>query len=387
MKILFTVCGVGLGHAVRSSVLIKELAKEHEVFVTSYGQGYDYLKGTILGNGKVAAQQLQWFELKFDESRFLKAQTFLQNISKLPSVAASNFVKMVKFVRAFEPDVIISDFDVNGVYVGLLFNIPVITISNMHLMKYAKPSLRLKEKIGYYLTERPILDMFAGTKHFLIPGLVKPHTNEKNVHFFHPLFRGAVLKLKPRKGKHFLAYGSDAMVDSIIALLPLFPDKQFIVYGKNKTAKKGNVHFKRFSEEGFLNDLAGCQAVLCHGGTTLISEALLLGKPVYISTPIDFFERYFNGLLVQGLGCGEIYPEPTKETLYWFLGHVDGYARAIRKLKLRPGNPALLRELNKILEQEKQKGKWPQRIPETLKEIRERLKEKYQQLNQQLLHG
>ena len=43
-RVLFTVCGIGMGHAARSSVIIKELMKEHEVLVVSYGDGYNFLK-------------------------------------------------------------------------------------------------------------------------------------------------------------------------------------------------------------------------------------------------------------------------------------------------------------------------------------------------------
>src|SRR3989344_1202849 len=113
-KILYTVCGVGLGHASRSAAIISKLLKKHDVLITSYGKAYDFLK------------------------------------------------------QEFKPDIIVTDFDVNGLYIAKLFNLPVVTISNMHILNYLPVEMKPKEKIEYLLTEKPMLDAFSPTDYLFV---------------------------------------------------------------------------------------------------------------------------------------------------------------------------------------------------------------------------
>ena len=44
MKILYGVTGEGVGHAIRSRVLLEELVKEHEVHIVVSGRATEYLE-------------------------------------------------------------------------------------------------------------------------------------------------------------------------------------------------------------------------------------------------------------------------------------------------------------------------------------------------------
>ena len=77
-----------------------------------------------------------------------------------------------------------------------------------------------------------------------------------------------------------------------------------MVYGFNQEGRQGNLHFKKKSETGFLEDLASCSYLICGGSHTLLSEALYLGKPV-LSFPIKgAFEQYLNAFYLERLGYG-----------------------------------------------------------------------------------
>ena len=66
MKILYGVVGEGMGHAMRSRVVLEELRKRHEIQVVVSGRAYDYLQqragNVVTDDGPVAAQQ-QWTQL------------------------------------------------------------------------------------------------------------------------------------------------------------------------------------------------------------------------------------------------------------------------------------------------------------------------------------
>src|SRR3989338_6847299 len=376
-RILFTVCGLGLGHATRSSVLIRSLFKRHQVFIASYGSGDEYLGREFREEMARNGAKLHWFELVFKGSQYLKARTFFQSLPLLPRVAATNFQKMVQLVREFKPDLIISDFDVNGLYVGHLFGIPVVTISNMHLMNYVKPHLKFNQVLEYYLTETPVLNAFIASKYFVIPTLIKPDIREKNVFFFHPIVRESLLEKTPAQGSHILVYGSDEQIDPVLRLLPQFPQYQFIVYGRNTSRKEGNIKYKVFSQQGFAKDLLSAQALVCHGGTSILYETAVFQKPVCVVTKPDFFERYFNGLLAQGLGFGELFDRATKENLSSFFRNLDYYRQALESANIKPDNKAILKKLNEIIETEAGKQRYPFVLPETIKELRKRLVTNY----------
>ncbi len=77
-----------------------------------------------------------------------------------------------------------------------------------------------------------------------------------------------------------------------------------MVYGFNMDRIDGNLHFKSYSEKGFLEDLASCSYVVCGAGHNLISEALFYGKPV-MSFPIaNLFEQFLNAFYLERSGYG-----------------------------------------------------------------------------------
>src|SRR3989344_5278460 len=96
-KILYTVCGVGLGHASRSAAIISKLLKRHDVLITSYGKAYDFLKQEFK-----SAREMRWFELVFKKERLSKSSTIFHNLPLLPYIAASNLMRAVRIVHQFK---------------------------------------------------------------------------------------------------------------------------------------------------------------------------------------------------------------------------------------------------------------------------------------------
>lgn len=351
-KILFTVCGVGLGHASRSSALIRELMKRHEVFVTSYGEAYHHLKREF----KVASE-LRWFELVYNGSEFRKAETFFRNLPLLPIVAANNFMTGIKVVYNFKPDIVISDFDVNGIYLAKLFGIPVITISNMHVMNYIKRDHHIKE-IFNILPEKLLLDSFSASDYFIITSFIKPRLNLPNTFFYFPIVKNSMVKQKQKSADFFLAYASPKEIAEKFAnIFQSLENERFVVYGAGQEKINGNVELRSFSGERFDDDLAKCKGVLAHGGYSISAESLSMQKPLCVFSTKDFYERYFNGFLVQKLGFGELYDEPTKENVFWFTNHADDYRNAIVKAGYKPENKEVLAKIEEIIAKEAAKKK------------------------------
>jgi len=358
VRILFTVCGVGLGHAPRSIEVIKGLQKNHDILIASYGDALKYLKKHFKKSEKLA-----WFKLVFQEGELKRTATVLSNLPLLPRVASMNFLKLVKTIRKFKPDIIISDFDVNSLYAAQLFNIPAIVISSLHLIEELNLRLSRKEKIIFYLTEKPVLNAFNGADAFIIPFFFEPEFKRKKRYFFGPIVRQELIKKikaskKTTEENQFIVYFSTGHLKKLIPLLEKI-NSRFIIFGAKKRFNKSNLVFKKFSEKEFINDLVESKGVLCHGGTTTIGEALAAGKPVYVCSSRKFFERYVNGALLSHKGFGFLEERPSMNGLQEFISNNASYKQSIARAGIMPSNEKVLSRIEELIKQKTRLKKKP----------------------------
>src|SRR5207302_1375663 len=116
---------------------------------------------------------------------------------------------------------------------------------------------------------------------------------------------------KAKTGDHVLVYQTSASDAGLLPTLGQMPEYKFFIYGlkrndqkSKKNAVPANCFVKEFSEQGFVDDLATSQAVVCNGGLSLIGEALYLGKPI-MSVPVrNQFEQLMNARYLEKLGYG-----------------------------------------------------------------------------------
>src|SRR3546814_6261757 len=96
------------------------------------------------------------------------------------------------------------------------------------------------------------------------------------------MLRDEVRAAKPRDGDYLLAYfnkGEHQYLPHIDRVLRLL-DCKVRVYGTRRRGEDDNLDFRAPSVQGFIDDVAGCRAVLSTAGNQLIGEALHFGKPV-----------------------------------------------------------------------------------------------------------
>jgi uncharacterized protein (TIGR00661 family) len=74
--------------------------------------------------------------------------------------------------------------------------------------------------------------------------------------------------------------------------------------GLSEEVVEGNLRFRPFSEQGFVDDLASARAVIAGGGFTLLGEAVYLHKPVLAVPVRGQFEQFLNARYIQKLNYG-----------------------------------------------------------------------------------
>ncbi|MEM0204538.1 MAG: glycosyltransferase family protein [Nitrososphaerota archaeon] len=136
MRAYFGICGIGMGHAARSSLLIKALVKNGwEVAVSSYSDGAEYLEAIGIPVNKVDPVS---YGVLPDGKVSIKL-TIFKNLH-LPLKVSLQTAREVSSISCFGPSVVISDTRVSTVIAAKLLEHPVVLILNQFnvLVEYHK---------------------------------------------------------------------------------------------------------------------------------------------------------------------------------------------------------------------------------------------------------
>src|SRR5689334_13685513 len=78
MRILYGVVGEGMGHAIRSRVILDELVKRHDVQVVVSGRAHDYLAKRA--NDHLQVKKIWGFTIVTEDNEVRKFRTVLENV-------------------------------------------------------------------------------------------------------------------------------------------------------------------------------------------------------------------------------------------------------------------------------------------------------------------
>ncbi|OPY23271.1 MAG: hypothetical protein A4E27_01551 [Methanobacterium sp. PtaU1.Bin242] len=345
-RILYGVCGEGMGHAIRSGVVIEYLQKKNDVTIFAIDRAYDYLSQKF---DKI--YHIEGLNTVYNYDQINNVKTLISYCTDLPQGLNYNLHLMYNVAKTFKPDIIISDFEFYSNILSKILRIPLISLDNTHVITQCDSKVS-KEYLSDSLIARSVVkSVLQRPRYYLINSFFFPPVkNPKNVKMFPPILRGSILRLKPTQEEHILVYQS---TDSNLKLIDLLAglDDEFIIYGFHKEEKKGNLTFKCFNEDEFFEDLSSARAVITNGGFTLISEALYLGKPVFSIPVKKHFEQILNAVYLERLKYGEFHEDPDKDDLEKFLLKLDFYRKHIKNNFRHDKNQSILRELDKIIYQ------------------------------------
>ena len=327
-KILYGVSGEGSGHSSRARLISSYLISQgHEVKIASYDRGYQNLKDDF------DVIEIVGLTIVSEDNEVSKLKTITTNLAKLPS-GTKALNELRKTIKEYSPDCIISDFEPCTAYLASHYEIPLVTIDNQHRMRYMNYEMPANLKKDAFITETVIRAMVPRPWVSLITTFHDGTLKNNRSFLFPPILRKSVLELKPSSGEHILVYVTSGF-DSLIDTLKHFPRESFFVYGYDKDVQEGNIHYRPFSKDGFLQDLASSKAIIATAGFTLISEALYLGKP-YLAFPMQGqFEQHLNAYMLGKQGYGAECASPSEKDLAAFFYRLPEFEE---KLKTYPHN-------------------------------------------------
>lgn len=338
--VFYCVCGEGMGHAIRTGVIVDKLKDKYDVHIFSSDRAYKYLSSKFDN-----VYEIGGFNTVYINNKVNNLKTLADAIKRNPTNMKIGYENLYKKAAQLKPDVIVTDFEIYATAVAKLRGIPLISLDNMHIITQTKIDYP-KNHLGEMLKAVGVIKTYVvKPKIYIITSFFYPKVKaRKHAVIYPPIIREDILKLEPKEGNHIIVYQTSRESERLVKRLKALKDEEFIVYGFNRNEIDGNLTYKKFNEDEFYDDLASAKAVICNGGFTFISEAIHLKKPIYSVPAIGNFEQTLNGFYVQKLGYGEYHESMSAKLVANFLKRLPKYQRRLAKVK-KTNNDGIIREL------------------------------------------
>jgi uncharacterized protein (TIGR00661 family) len=347
VRILYGVVGEGMGHAMRSRVVLDELTKHHDVQVVVSGRAYDYLK--TRASEHLAVKKIWGYSVVYEDNEVQNFKTLLENVRGAVRGWPQNVRAYFDLAEQFEPDLVISDFESWSYLFGKRHGLPVISVDNMQIIDRCAHAPELVSDLGkdFALTKTIVKAKVAGAFRYLITTFFYPPTRKPDTSLHPPILRPEILSARAEPGEHLLVYQtstSNAALPEILAKSEL----ECRVYGLRRELKEdvreGNIVYKPFSEAGFIDDLRSARGVVASGGFTLMGEAIYLRRPM-LAIPIrKQLEQVLNARYLESEGYGLGAATLSEERLGAFIERLPDFERRLADYR-QDGNTDLLAAL------------------------------------------
>lgn len=353
MRILYGVVGEGMGHAIRSRVVLDHLVAEgHQVEIVASQRAVDFLRKAFEKRAEV--HQIHGLHIVTEDNRIRRSKTLWENVrdglESLPGQIAAYF----ELIRDFEPQAVVSDFESWTYLFGKLHRLPVFSVDNMQIINRC---VIPEEVIGPYRTEFEVTKAFIKSKlplaeHYFIATFFRPPLRKDRTTLVPPILRPEILAAKAEEGEHLLVYQTAEGNEELVKALEE-TGLECRIYGMRRgiteEQREGRLRYMPFSEARFIEDLRTSRAVITGGGFTLMSECVYLHKPT-LSVPITgHFEQILNGRYLEHEGYGRFATSLDGASVHAFLEVVPECRAALAKVS-QDGNKALFAGLDEQLD-------------------------------------
>ncbi|MGQ9461281.1 MAG: UDP-N-acetylglucosamine--N-acetylmuramyl-(pentapeptide) pyrophosphoryl-undecaprenol N-acetylglucosamine transferase [Candidatus Bathyarchaeaceae archaeon] len=349
MRVQFSPCGVGLGHMGRCLPIAKKLEEAGaQVLFSTYKDGLRYLQQE--GFPVVEAPPIG-FVVKPDGTVDFRQTT----VNPGPFFASFTFMKQVdaeiKIMKAFKPDVVVSDSRVSPLVAAKLLGIPEVCILNQFqvIIPRRRRFLRLA-KFADTFTLAVIGKIWTAGTQTLIPDFPPPYTlstgnlripkaYQKRVKLIGPILPVRPDELQSQKQirkKLGLAENKPSIFAPISGpvkerayftgilrqILREFPDNYQIVMslgypnGSTKPVQDGNVTVYGWILNRF-EYLKACDLVIARAGHGTVTQSICYGKPLILVPTPSHTEQLNNAKNAVELGIAEMIEQENlnKQTL------------------------------------------------------------------------
>lgn len=348
MRILYGVVGEGMGHSTRSKVTLELLMKErHHVKVVVSNRAYKFLHDSFSNRfprcaaasdseAAIDVVEIEGLTMQYVNNVFDETASVLHTMQRMPTMLNKNMGAYYQNLVFWRPQAVISDFDSFSYVFAKAHGLPILSIDNQHVVQrcFIPEEARESNLRAFNTYKNFVRAKLPFCDHYIITGFFTSEIRDKykgTTVLVPPILRQAILDAKPlpaEQGEHFLVYQSSKSDTSLVSTLEAFGER-CIIYGLGREEKIGNLEFKGFSEQGFVDDLASARGVIANGGLSLMNEAISLRRP-FFSVPVENqYEQVLNAWYLEKLGYGMFANSIELEALQKWAHHIPQYAKAL----------------------------------------------------------
>jgi UDP-N-acetylglucosamine--N-acetylmuramyl-(pentapeptide) pyrophosphoryl-undecaprenol N-acetylglucosamine transferase len=313
MKILFVICGEGLGHASRCLHLGHYLQLAgHTVHFAGYGKSYDFMKQHHCTHLHMTPREVC---LEGEDGFFsLKKTLWCSKWIVLDMIRSVLSVR--RLIREHQFDCVVCDTMYGGVLAGRLEKTPLVFITNQNHFNGPNGATNPVWRVLNFMIRRYL----KLADHILVPDYPAPDTvSEYNVRvpegeegrysFTGPFYDFDPARYQYAKETIFTSFGGEPYKLPMYLLLRSIADRhKDIVFDVFYTGANLPESSDNFLSHGYVPNLyehlARAKIAIVHGGLTTLHEALLFEKPVLIIMDPNHPEQQNNARKIVDMGAG-----------------------------------------------------------------------------------
>jgi UDP:flavonoid glycosyltransferase YjiC (YdhE family) len=301
MRVVYGVQSTGRGHLARFAALkplLDEAGHELLIIVSGYDEPPRFFLESI---GSSRYERMTSFRMADDGAGGIsKRGTAKAFITDMPGLLSSLY-QGHKVIHAFDPDLIISDFDP-------ITGSPMVAPSafKVGIGNWAMARQRGTVHLPGMRIERFNTNLAAKLCTSGVDVLLGCHFFPSDENCLPPILRPDIGEVPVSNEGHILVYHSfQGRLASIVEYALRHKDRDIVVYGYpiRPSQMPKNMRFETRSDR-FLHDLATCDAYVGTAGFQSVCEAFYLGKKIVVQPIEGHYEQKWNASKLDELGIG-----------------------------------------------------------------------------------
>jgi len=313
MKILFVVCGEGLGHASRCMHLGHYMQEfGHDVHFAGYGKSYDFMSQRGCMNLHMTPREVR---LEGEGGFFSLKKTLWYSKWVMVDLAASA-LNIRRLIRKHRFDCVVCDTMFGGVLAARYMKVPLVFITNQNHFNGHNGTTNPVWRVLNFLIRRYIR---LAVK-VIVPDYPPPDTiSEYNIVIEQGdearyVFTGPFFDFHPERYNYgaktiFASFGGEPYKLPMYQMLRQIADrKNELFFDVFYTGPELPASSHNFESHGYVpnlyDHLAMAKIAIVHGGLTTLHEALLFEKPVLIILDPGHPEQQNNAKKIVDMGAG-----------------------------------------------------------------------------------
>jgi len=313
MKILFVVCGEGLGHASRCLHLGHYLQQQgYTVHFSGYGKSYDFMEQQKCSNLHRTHREI----CLEGENGFFSLKKTLWCSKWIMFDMMRSVLSVRQLIREHHFDCMVCDTMYGGVLAARLEVTPVVFITNQNHFNGPNGATNpvwktLNFLIRRYIriSSRVIIPDYPAPDTISEYNLVIPKGEEKRYVFTGPFYEFDPARYTYAKETIFASFGGEPYKLPMYQMLKKIADRQKdlffdVFYTGNVLPDSSDNFVSHGYVPNLYEHLARAKIAIVHGGLTTLHEALLFEKPVLIIMDPNHPEQQNNAKKIVDMGAG-----------------------------------------------------------------------------------